>query len=119
MIQRLRAVAYRIYFVLSRTTLKAMSSSRETSCRISPKTTMCLMGIPCQAESDRREEDSPGQKLKVIKGPFAAVVDLSDMELTIHSHGHFVALFPVGIGKDIASPVGNFKVADKLRDPTY
>ena len=61
----------------------------------------------------------PGQKLKVIKGPFAAVVDLSDREMTVHSHGHFVARFEVGIGKDSSSPIGTLKVLEKLRDPTY
>lgn len=61
----------------------------------------------------------PGQTLKVIRGPFSAVVDLSDNEITIHSHGHFVHAFPVGIGKDSSSPLGTFKVLDKQRDPTY
>ncbi len=61
----------------------------------------------------------PGQKLKVIKGPFAAVVDLSDREMTVHSHGHYVARFEVGIGRDSSSPIGTLKVLEKLRDPTY
>ena len=61
----------------------------------------------------------PGQKLKVIRGPFAAVVDLSDREMTIHSHGHYVARFEVGIGKDSSAPIGTHKVIEKLRDPTY
>jgi lipoprotein-anchoring transpeptidase ErfK/SrfK len=61
----------------------------------------------------------PGQKLKVIKGPFSAVVDLSDFELTIHAHGYFVKRYQVGIGRDNSSPYGNFKVQDKLTDPTY
>lgn len=61
----------------------------------------------------------PGQKLKVIKGPFAAVVDLSDREMTVHSHGHYVARFEVGIGQDSSSPIGTLKILEKLRDPTY
>ncbi len=61
----------------------------------------------------------PGQKLKVIRGPFAAVVDLSDREMTIHSHGHFVARFEVGIGQDSSSPIGTHKVTEKRRDPIY
>ena len=61
----------------------------------------------------------PGQKLKVIKGPFSAVVDLSDFELTIHAHGYFVKRYQVGIGRDNSSPNGSFKVLDKLPDPTY
>jgi hypothetical protein len=61
----------------------------------------------------------PGQNLKVIDGPFGAVVDLRRFELTVHAHGYFVARFPIGIGKDGATPVGEFRVEDKLENPTY
>lgn len=60
-----------------------------------------------------------GQKLKVIKGPFAVFVDLSDFELTVHSHGYFVKRYTVGIGKDGASPLGKFTVLEKLEKPQY
>jgi hypothetical protein len=61
----------------------------------------------------------PGQRLKVIKGPFSAVVDLSDFEMTVHAHGYFVTRFPVGIGKDGSTPLGTFTVQEKLVNPTY
>lgn len=61
----------------------------------------------------------PGQKLKVIKGPFSAFVDLSDFELTIHAHGYFVKRYRVGIGKDGASPIGRFQVLNKVANPQY
>jgi lipoprotein-anchoring transpeptidase ErfK/SrfK len=61
----------------------------------------------------------PGQKLKVIKGPFAAIVDLSDYELTLHCHGYYVYRFPVGLGKDGATPTGTFHVQDKVVNPPY
>ena len=61
----------------------------------------------------------PGQNLKVIQGPFGAIVDLRRFELTVHAHGYFVARFPIGIGKDGSTPVGEFTVQDKLEDPTY
>lgn len=60
-----------------------------------------------------------GQKLKVIKGPFAAVVDLHRFELTIQHHGFFVKRYKVGIGKDGTSPIGEFKIKNKLTNPTY
>ncbi len=60
-----------------------------------------------------------GQKLKVIKGPFSVFVDLSDFELTVHSHGFFVKRYSVGIGKDGASPLGKFTVLEKLEKPQY
>lgn len=61
----------------------------------------------------------PGQKLKVIRGPFSAVVDLSRYELTVHAHGYFVRRFDVGIGKQGTSPVGKFKVLEKVVNPQY
>jgi lipoprotein-anchoring transpeptidase ErfK/SrfK len=61
----------------------------------------------------------PGQKLKVIKGPFAAYVDLSEFTLTIHAHGYFVKRYSIGTGKDHSTPTGKFHVKDKLVDPTY
>jgi lipoprotein-anchoring transpeptidase ErfK/SrfK len=60
-----------------------------------------------------------GQKLKVIKGPFAAVVDLNRFELTIQHHGFFVKRYKVGIGKDGTSPIGEFPIKNKLVNPTY
>ncbi len=59
------------------------------------------------------------QKLKVIKGPFSAHVDLSDFELTIHAHGYFVKRYRVGIGQEGTTPVGTFSVQTKLVNPTY
>lgn len=61
----------------------------------------------------------PGQSVKVMQGPFGAVVDLRRFELTVESFGYYVAHFPIGIGKDGSSPVGEFTVQDKLEDPTY
>lgn len=60
-----------------------------------------------------------GQRIKVIKGPFSAIVDLSDYEITIHAHGYFVTRYPCGIGKDGSSPLGTFTVENKQVDPTY
>ena len=60
-----------------------------------------------------------GQQLKVIKGPFAALVDLSDFELSLYAHGYFVRKYPVGIGKDGSSPKGKFTVQDKVENPQY
>jgi len=61
----------------------------------------------------------PGQKLKVIKGPFSAVVSLSRFELTLHAHGYYVHQYKIGIGKPGTTPVGRFTIQEKLRNPTY
>lgn len=60
-----------------------------------------------------------GQKLKVMKGPFGAVVDLQDFALTVHLQGYYVKRYTVGIGKDGSSPLGKFSVLNKVENPPY
>ena len=60
-----------------------------------------------------------GQTIKVLKGPFSAVVDLNSKQLTLHAHGWFVRHYRVGIGKDHSTPVGEFTVQEKLENPTW
>lgn len=60
-----------------------------------------------------------GQKLKILKGPFSAIVDLNEFALTIHLQGYYVKRYEVGIGKDGASPVGKFTVLNKIENPQY
>ena len=60
-----------------------------------------------------------GQKLKVIDGPFGAVVTLSDFELTLHHGGQYVRSYPCCIGKNNSTPVGKFKVLNKVTNPQY
>lgn len=60
-----------------------------------------------------------GQKLKVLKGPFAAIISLRDFSLTVHLQGYYVKRYQVGIGKDGTSPIGKFPVLGKLVDPQY
>lgn len=60
-----------------------------------------------------------GSKLKVIKGPFGAVVDLRDFRLTIHAHGYYVRHYTIGIGADNSTPTGEFTVQNRLENPPY
>ncbi|WP_459554837.1 L,D-transpeptidase family protein [Lacunimicrobium album] len=65
------------------------------------------------------EKVRAGAGLKVIKGPFSAIVDLSDYELIIHAHGYYVCRFPVATGKNDSTPTGTFSVINKEVNPTY
>lgn len=65
------------------------------------------------------QELQAGQELKVMQGPFSAVVDLSRFELTIHAHGYFVKRYEVGIGEGSRTPAGDFTVQEKLENPTW
>ncbi len=61
----------------------------------------------------------PDQQLKVIKGPFSALVDLGEYTVSIHAHGYFVCQYPVGVGKDNSTPIGKFAVLNKVANPQY
>jgi lipoprotein-anchoring transpeptidase ErfK/SrfK len=60
-----------------------------------------------------------GQAIKVIKGPFRAVVDSKDYTLGLYLGDTFVKQFPVGLGQDESTPHGEWEVATKLVNPTY
>ncbi|HIE99808.1 MAG TPA: LysM peptidoglycan-binding domain-containing protein [Planctomycetes bacterium] len=60
-----------------------------------------------------------GQKLKVLNGPFGAVVDLNSFEMTIHAHGWYVHRYRIGVGKDQGTPVGEFTVQIKRENPKW
>jgi lipoprotein-anchoring transpeptidase ErfK/SrfK len=60
-----------------------------------------------------------GQKLKIVPGPFGAVVSLDRYELVVHLAGSFVKSYRVGVGKDGATPLGSFTVKNKMVNPTY
>jgi lipoprotein-anchoring transpeptidase ErfK/SrfK len=62
----------------------------------------------------------PGQKLKLVEGPFDVLTDLSGFELTVLRKGKFVRRYAIGIGRsDTPTPSGLFKVSTKLEKPTY
>lgn len=60
-----------------------------------------------------------GQQLKVVQGPFGAVVDLDEFCLTIHAHGWYVHSYRIGTGAHDGTPTGEFKVEEKLENPTW
>jgi lipoprotein-anchoring transpeptidase ErfK/SrfK len=61
----------------------------------------------------------PGQQLKVIKGPFSAIIELNGYLLTLHAYGYYVRAYTIGIGKDGATPLGKFSVLNKVTHPQY
>lgn len=68
-----------------------------------------------------------GQTLKLVKGPFHAVVSKSQFRMDIYlgTPGEpasvFVTSLPVGLGKDDSTPLGTWQVEPhkKLKNPTY
>ena len=60
-----------------------------------------------------------GQQLKVVQGPFGAVVDLDEFCLTVHAHGWYVHCYAIGTGAQDGTPTGEFKIEEKLENPTW
>lgn len=60
-----------------------------------------------------------GQTLKVIRGPFHAVVESSAHTLGLYLDKTFVRQYRVGLGLDNGTPTGTWEVGTKLINPTY
>jgi len=61
----------------------------------------------------------PGQELKVVRGPFQAVVELEKRELTLFLQGRYAGRFRIGVGRQYEQLEGTFEVKDKTVNPTY
>lgn len=58
---------------------------------------------------------TPGQKIKVVRGPFNATVNGSKNELTLWLGGRYAGRFPLVMGPEFQSIVGPFVVHQKTR----
>jgi lipoprotein-anchoring transpeptidase ErfK/SrfK len=61
----------------------------------------------------------PGRKLKVWTKPFAIVVDKSQNLLFLKTGEEVFKTYVVSTGLNNSSPVGNFKIVNKLINPTW
>ncbi|MBI1249653.1 LysM peptidoglycan-binding domain-containing protein [bacterium] len=62
---------------------------------------------------------TPGQKLKVIRGPFTAKVDLTHNELTLEVDGCYAGRFPITIENGAIIPTGDHEVLRKEANPQF
>jgi lipoprotein-anchoring transpeptidase ErfK/SrfK len=60
-----------------------------------------------------------GQTLKIVHGPFHAIVDKSELHIYVYLQDVLVRSFPVGLGIDDGTPTGQWRIKDKLVNPTY
>jgi len=60
-----------------------------------------------------------GEQLKVIRGPFDALVELEKFRLTLFVQGRYAGRFKIGIGKEWSTPEGEFPVLEKVSNPAY
>lgn len=61
----------------------------------------------------------PQQKLKVPKGRFTVVVDKSQNQLLLSEDDQFIKTYPVATGKDNSTPVGTFKIVNRIEHPVW
>lgn len=61
----------------------------------------------------------PDMKLKIITAPFAIRVDKSENILLLFLKDKLIRHYSVATGKDNNTPVGTFKIVNKLVDPTW
>lgn len=61
----------------------------------------------------------PGQSLKVVRGPFHAVVDARQYRLTLFLDGRYAGRFAIGLGRDLPVAEGDFAVQGVMVNPVY
>ncbi len=62
---------------------------------------------------------SVGQTLKVVSGPFRAVVNVTERELVLLLGDRYAGRFQVGIGREKPQVQGQYLVTQKMVDPPY
>jgi len=77
---------------------------------------------PDASNIDVTTKDMPlpvGMQLKVLRGPFEAIVHLDRHELTLMVQNRYAGRFKVGVGRDQPKLDGNYTVREKTLNPTY
>ncbi len=60
-----------------------------------------------------------GRELKVVRGPFRAVVNLDSHEMVLWLEDLYAGRFPVGVGTEPPKLEGKFTVREKMTEPVY
>jgi len=60
-----------------------------------------------------------GSKLKITRSRFSIAVDKSQNILTLKADGNIIKTYRVSTGKDFSTPVGTFKIVNKIENPTW
>lgn len=61
----------------------------------------------------------PGRKIKVWDAPFSMVVDKSQNTLILKTDEEIIKTYIVSTGINNSTPIGNFKITNKLQNPTW
>jgi lipoprotein-anchoring transpeptidase ErfK/SrfK len=77
---------------------------------------------PTASNIDDSIKDQPlpvGRVLKVVRGPFDAIVHLDRRELTLMVQNRYAGRFPIGVGRDLPKLEGDYSVHTKSLSPVY
>jgi LysM repeat protein len=77
---------------------------------------------PDAPSTDTSTKDLPlpiGRELKVLRGPFEAIVHLDRHELTLVVQNRYAGRFPIGVGRDQPKLDGNYTIREKTLNPSY
>ncbi len=61
----------------------------------------------------------PGERLRVVKGTYRIVVDCATNRLTLYVNDRWFKEYPIGTGQYDRTPIGDFKIVDKVVDPVW
>jgi len=61
----------------------------------------------------------PNRRLLIPDCDFSIVIDKSDFKLTLQKDERFFKSYKVGLGKHGSTPVGEFVINDKIKNPTW
>jgi hypothetical protein len=76
-------------------------------------------GTPNNDETVKHQPLPAGKELKVVQGPFDAVVQLDKRQLTLMVQNRYAGRFSIGVGRDQPKLDGQYTVGDKKLNPTY
>ena len=61
----------------------------------------------------------PGMKLKIITSVFKIIVNKSDLKLRLLADNDVIKVYSIGIGRDNSTPVGQFKIVNRIIKPVW
>ncbi|RMF43978.1 MAG: LysM peptidoglycan-binding domain-containing protein [Planctomycetota bacterium] len=97
------------YTVQSTDTLASVASAH----RVTPELLSAINGL------GNSKALIPGSKLKVVRGPFRAVVFLGQSEMAVFLNDLYAGRFPIALGSDPAPQPGTFTITARQTDRTY
>ncbi|MDZ4199210.1 MAG: L,D-transpeptidase family protein [Kiritimatiellia bacterium] len=61
----------------------------------------------------------PGDRIRILRGAFRVEVNLTENTLTLLLNYRFIKKYPVGTGQFQKTPAGEFKITDRIAQPTW